>query len=103
MNHTESAVLLIRHALEVEEMEIFPVWQCKTLQNWKGIFASPKEKMLFEVTYDGDKKAYYIDVYDKRENHVYREAYNRQMLDEAAEEAAESAAAPVFATLFRSA
>lgn len=48
---------------------IFVVWHCKTLQNWKTILsANFKGAPLVEVTYNGDKKETYIDVYKKLEN-----------------------------------
>jgi hypothetical protein len=49
--------------------QIFIVWSCKTLQNWKIILSAPFEGApLVEVTYNGDKKETYIDVYRKLEN-----------------------------------
>ena len=49
--------------------DIFIVWSCKTLQNWKMILSAPfKGAPLVEVTYNGDKKETYIDVYQKLEN-----------------------------------
>lgn len=49
--------------------DIFIVWSCKTLQNWKLILSAPfKDAPLVEVTYNGDKKETYIDVYRKLEN-----------------------------------
>jgi hypothetical protein len=51
--------------------DIFIVWSCKTLQNWKMILSAPfKDAPLVEVTYNGDKKETYIDVYTKLENVV---------------------------------
>lgn len=48
---------------------MFVVWDCKTLQNWKTILsASFQGAPLIEVTYNGDKKETYIDVYKKMEN-----------------------------------
>lgn len=48
---------------------MFVVWHCKTLQNWKTIIsASFSGAPLVEVTYNGDKKETYIDVYKKLEN-----------------------------------
>ena len=48
---------------------IFPVWFCKTLQNWKCLVATTLlDSMYYEVTYDGDKQETYIDAYTKVEN-----------------------------------
>jgi hypothetical protein len=53
---------------------IFVVWFCKTLQNWKCILGSTnKDQLLFEVSYNGNEKEMYVDVYDKKENIVVRE------------------------------
>lgn len=49
--------------------DMFVVWHCKTLQNWKAITsASFSGAPLIEVTYNGDKKETYIDVYRKLDN-----------------------------------
>lgn len=49
--------------------DIFIVWSCKVLQNWKFILSAMfKGAPLVEVTYNGDKEETYIDVYRKIEN-----------------------------------
>ena len=51
------------------EYQIFVVWQCKTLQNWKCLIStSLADGMYYEVTYNGDKKEFYLDAYKKVEN-----------------------------------
>ncbi|SDY12939.1 DUF6275 family protein [Eubacterium barkeri] len=51
--------------------KVFIVWSCKTLQNNKAILAThSKDKLLFELTYNGDKKEAYLDTYDKINNRV---------------------------------
>lgn len=51
------------------EYQIFVVWQCKTLQNWKFLIStSLGDGMYYEVTYNGDKKEFYLDAYKKVEN-----------------------------------
>ena len=52
--------------------DIFTVWMCKTLQNWKGIFGAPKQPYLFEVTYSGDKDEWYVDRYVKLDNRAIK-------------------------------
>jgi hypothetical protein len=48
---------------------MFIVWHCKPLQNWKAILSATfPGAPLVEVTYNGDKKETYIDVYKKLEN-----------------------------------
>lgn len=52
--------------------ETFVVWSSKTLQNWKVIIGTSRpDDMLYEVTYNGDKKEAYVDSYKKWENSVY--------------------------------
>lgn len=49
--------------------DVFVVWFCKTLQNWKALLSTNvSDGMYYEVTYNGDKKETYIDAYKKWEN-----------------------------------
>lgn len=49
--------------------EIFTVWKCKILQNWKYLLSSTMpDGMYYEATYNGDKKEWYLDAYKKFEN-----------------------------------
>lgn len=49
--------------------EVYIVWKCKTLQNWKWLISSTlADGMYYEVTYNGDKKEFYFDAYKKVEN-----------------------------------
>ena len=49
--------------------EIFTVWKCKILQNWKYLLSSTlPDGMYYEATYNGDKKEWYLDAYKKFEN-----------------------------------
>lgn len=54
----------------ITEDKMFIVWSCKTLQNWKAIVGGIDIKELIEVTYNGDTKEAYVDVYDKKLNTV---------------------------------
>ena len=48
---------------------VFIVWFCKTLQNWKALVSTDlPDGMYYEVTYNGDKKEAYLDAYKKFEN-----------------------------------
>lgn len=49
--------------------DVFIVWFCKTLQNWKALVSTTlPDGMYYEVTYNGDKKEVYLDAYKKFEN-----------------------------------
>ena len=49
--------------------EVFVVWMCKALQNNKALLSTKLfDGMYYEVTYNGDKKAFYLDAYKKWEN-----------------------------------
>lgn len=49
--------------------EVFVVWFCKTLQNWKALVSTTiPDGMYYEITYNGDEKEIYLDAYKKWEN-----------------------------------
>lgn len=49
--------------------DIYVVWFCKTLQNWKALVSTTiPDGMYYEVTYNGDKRETYLDVYKKFHN-----------------------------------
>ena len=51
------------------DFEVFVVWKCKVLQNWKYLMSSTLfDGMYYEITYNGDKKEWYLDAYKKFEN-----------------------------------
>ena len=51
------------------EFEVFVVWKCKVLQNWKYMLSSTLfDGMYYEMTYNGDKHEWYLDAYKKFEN-----------------------------------
>ena len=51
------------------EFEVYIVWKCKILQNWKYLCASTlPDGMYYELTFDGDKNRWYLDAYKKFEN-----------------------------------
>ena len=53
----------------ITEEDVFIVWFCKTLQNWKALVSTTvSDGMYYEVTYNGDKKETYLDAYKKWEN-----------------------------------
>ena len=51
------------------EFEVYIVWKCKALQNWKYLISSTLfDGMYYELTYNGDKEEWYLDAYKKFEN-----------------------------------
>lgn len=54
--------------------DVFVVWFCKTLQNWKAMVSTTvSDGMYYEVTYNGDNKETYLDAYKKWENVVIKD------------------------------
>ena len=54
---------------EKPEFEIFTVWKCKILQNWKYLASTTlPDGMYYELTFDGDKNRWYLDAYKKFDN-----------------------------------
>ena len=59
---------------EHPEYEVYTVWKCKALQNWKYLLSSTLyDGMYYELTYNGDKKEWYVDAYKKFENVCVKE------------------------------
>lgn len=57
----------------VPEFEVYIVWKCKALQNWKYLLSSSLfDGMYYELTYNGDKDEWYLDAYKKFENKVIK-------------------------------
>lgn len=53
----------------VSEDQLYVVWFCKTLKNWKALISTNAlDGQYFEVTYDGDKRQSYVDHYIRRSN-----------------------------------
>lgn len=56
------------------QFEVYIVWMCKTLQNWKFLISSTlADGMYYELTYNGNKDEWYLDAYKKFENRVIEE------------------------------
>ena len=54
--------------------QVFTVWKCKTLQNWKYLLSSTLfDGMYYELTYNGDKCEWYLDAYKEFQNVVVKE------------------------------
>ncbi|MFJ4286415.1 DUF6275 family protein [Paenarthrobacter nicotinovorans] len=49
--------------------ELYVVWFCKTLGNWKALISTDVyDGAYWEVTYNGAKQETYVDTYVKRSN-----------------------------------
>ena len=54
---------------EVLAEEMYIVWFCKTLQNWKALVSTDViHGVHWEVTHNGDKNETYVDTYTKSSN-----------------------------------
>lgn len=55
---------------QIDMSNVFVVWCCKTLQNYKALLSTTVsgDGIYAEFTYNGDKQELYMDVYKKREN-----------------------------------
>ena len=54
--------------------EVYTVWKAKALQNWKYLISSTlSDGMYYELTYNGDKKEWYLDAYKKFENRCIKD------------------------------
>ena len=50
------------------DAEPYTVWKCKTIQNWKYLLSTDlHDGMYYELTYNGDKREWYLDAYKKFE------------------------------------
>lgn len=60
--------------IEMKIDDVFVVWSCKTLQNNKMLLSTRMpDGLYYEITYNGDKREAYVDVYKKWENFVVKE------------------------------
>lgn len=60
---------ILDHYSVAPTFDVFIVWKCKILQNWKYLIASTlPDGMYYELTFNGDKKEWYLDAYKKIDN-----------------------------------
>ncbi len=59
----------------IDLSNVFVVWSCKTLQNYKCMVSTTVsgDGVYAEYTYNGDKQELYEDVYKKLTNKCHRE------------------------------
>ena len=66
---TDYALSHLDKSDKTPEFEVFTVWKCKILQNWKYLVSTTlPDGMYYELTYDGDKNRWYLDTYKKFDN-----------------------------------
>jgi hypothetical protein len=54
---------------KVDKYDIYLVWYCKTLQNWKALASTTlMDGVYYELTLNGDKNELYLDAYKKFQN-----------------------------------
>ena len=61
-------------AVKITKKDVFVVWGCKTLQNYKCLVSTTVsgDGVYVEYTYNGDKQELYEDVYSKITNICYK-------------------------------
>lgn len=62
-------------ASKIDLNNVFIVWSCKTLQNYKCLASTTVsgDGIYAEYTYNGDKQELYEDIYDKVQNTCHTE------------------------------
>ena len=59
----------ITDKFELSKNQIYIIWFCKILQNWKALLSTTiNDGMYYEITYNGDKQETYVDAYKKWQN-----------------------------------
>ena len=73
LNRMKTAKKVVADYLAFDPDDIYIVWFCKTLQNWKALLSTDtmSNGIYFEVTYNGDKDELYFDHYQKVLNRAY--------------------------------
>lgn len=73
LNRMKTAKKVVADYLAITPEDVYIVWFCKTLQNWKALLSTDtiNTGIYFEVTYNGDKDELYFDHYQKVLNRAY--------------------------------
>jgi len=65
---------------EITLDSVYIVWFCKTLKNWKALVSTIfPDEIYYEVTYNGETKETYLDVYSKQYNFTISEDSESEM------------------------
>ena len=87
INFDEKAVEIVRDYIldhldksdptPIPDFQVYTVWKCKILQNWKYLLSSTVfdgiDGIYYELTYNGDKHEWYLDAYKKFQNVVVKD------------------------------
>ena len=75
MNFQEKAIKAVAMSHGMMPQELYVVWFCKTLQNWKALVSTDTfDGTYWEVTYNGGKQETYVDRYTKALNLVIQDS-----------------------------
>lgn len=61
------------NANEIAPADMYVIWFCKTLQNWKALVSGVHINAYIEVTYNGNEQEIYVDVYQKACNQCLKD------------------------------
>lgn len=65
----------------IDELQVFTCWKNKTLQNWKFLISTNlPDGMYYELTFNGDKREWYLDAYKKFDNECISEEVEVDLL-----------------------
>lgn len=65
---------------KINEDNMFVVWYCKTLQNWKALIGCDDIDEYVEVTYNGNNGETYVDIYNKALNVTYNKETTEEIM-----------------------
>ena len=65
----EDCLIDVLEYVDADTIDIYVVWLSKTLQNNKALLSTDKDDgRYYEITYNGDKDEFYVDMYKKEMN-----------------------------------
>lgn len=65
----EDCLIDVLQYVDADTIDIYVVWLSKTLQNNKALLSTDKgDGRYYEITYNGDKDEFYVDMYKKELN-----------------------------------
>ena len=65
----EACLIDVLEYVDADTIDIYVVWLSKTLQNNKALLSTDKgDGRYYEITYNGDKDEFYVDMYRKELN-----------------------------------